>query len=360
MGDHHRESVKANDQTIITQGLQIDRGMLLSLKGPNAGREYVLVGPRVSIGRAQECDIILADLNVSREHAILRNCDGSYEIRDRQSKNGIYINGKRIRQKLLKDGDLVSIGESLFRFRFGHPNTTRSRSADFHMPLISQRGFRLPQFLRPSLKALAKQRLKGRNLPDLRRLTIYTALIVIALLMILPLLLPNGEQPNAAATSSLPTNDAAAVKVLTKKNTPIVRQASIQANQQSGAAPVIKKGTTSESQRQSLSRQKYSQAIQAMNAANYKAAIRGFSEVLQLQPGHEGATTKLAEAKKRLSDLIQQYYNTGLREFTNLYYDRAIHEWEKVVALSDGFEPEYQSKATEKIAEAQAKLLESR
>ena len=50
-----------------------------------------------TIGRSRECDIFLEDLSVSRLHATLHLLsDGSYEIEDRHSATGTFVNGLRI------------------------------------------------------------------------------------------------------------------------------------------------------------------------------------------------------------------------------------------------------------------------
>jgi len=71
------------------------------------------VGKRVTVlGRAQDCDIQLADPNVSRRHAELRQEETSYWIVDLGSTNGMEVNGRRLRQAKLEDGDRVTLGST--------------------------------------------------------------------------------------------------------------------------------------------------------------------------------------------------------------------------------------------------------
>jgi ABC transport system ATP-binding/permease protein len=67
------------------------------------------------IGRADDNDVVLADLNVSRHHAELRNMGGRYEIVDLGSHNGTYLNGQRITRAPVTERDLVGIGLATFR-----------------------------------------------------------------------------------------------------------------------------------------------------------------------------------------------------------------------------------------------------
>jgi ABC-type multidrug transport system ATPase subunit/pSer/pThr/pTyr-binding forkhead associated (FHA) protein len=74
----------------------------------------------MSIGRTPDNDLVLSDLDVSRYHAELRKSStGSYEIVDKGSHNGTFVNGQRITRKLLTEDDLVSIGHSTFRLTDG-------------------------------------------------------------------------------------------------------------------------------------------------------------------------------------------------------------------------------------------------
>ncbi|MFJ9734882.1 FHA domain-containing protein [Streptomyces sp. NPDC101171] len=65
----------------------------------------------IRIGRAEDNDLVVDDLTVSRHHAELRaHADGSYEIADLGSHNGTYLNGAPVTQAPVGPGDLVGIG----------------------------------------------------------------------------------------------------------------------------------------------------------------------------------------------------------------------------------------------------------
>ena len=69
----------------------------------------------VRIGRANDNDIVLADLSVSRHHAELRNTGGRYEIADLDSRNGTFLNGVRVDMALVSEQDIIGIGPATFR-----------------------------------------------------------------------------------------------------------------------------------------------------------------------------------------------------------------------------------------------------
>ena len=72
--------------------------------------DVALGGERVSVGRLASCDIRLADLNVSREHAAFVREGAGWAIQDLDSTNGTYLNGEDVTFQRLRDGDVVSVG----------------------------------------------------------------------------------------------------------------------------------------------------------------------------------------------------------------------------------------------------------
>ena len=74
----------------------------------------------MSIGRAEDNDLVLPDLEISRHHAELRRLpSGDYQIVDLGSHNGTYVNGRRISSQPLTAVDIVGIGRSTFRLSDG-------------------------------------------------------------------------------------------------------------------------------------------------------------------------------------------------------------------------------------------------
>jgi ABC transport system ATP-binding/permease protein len=77
-------------------------------------------GERTVLGRDASCDVVIEDLLVSRRHAELRRLpDGRYELEDLGSRNGTFVNGRRVQRQVLDELDLVTIGLSSFLFALG-------------------------------------------------------------------------------------------------------------------------------------------------------------------------------------------------------------------------------------------------
>ncbi len=94
---------------------------LVMKQGTQMGKRVELWKSVTTIGRSRECDIFLEDLAVSRLHATIRRLsDNSYEIEDRRSATGTFVNGMRIARYRLMEGDTVQIGSSRLTFRRSH------------------------------------------------------------------------------------------------------------------------------------------------------------------------------------------------------------------------------------------------
>ena len=70
----------------------------------------------ICIGRMPECEITLADQNVSRRHAEVRRQGGEFVVVDLGSTNGTRVNGSGIKERRLVDGDEITVGASTLRF----------------------------------------------------------------------------------------------------------------------------------------------------------------------------------------------------------------------------------------------------
>jgi hypothetical protein len=67
------------------------------------------------VGRGSRCDIGLTDTTVSRRHARLVWRDGGWVLQDLGSKNGTYLNGRRVGRCQLRPGDRLALGQALLR-----------------------------------------------------------------------------------------------------------------------------------------------------------------------------------------------------------------------------------------------------
>ena len=71
---------------------------------------------RMTVGRGQDCDLVLPIAEVSRHHALFVREGADFEVRDLESSNGTYVNGERVTRRVLAVGDVVQI--EIFEFTF--------------------------------------------------------------------------------------------------------------------------------------------------------------------------------------------------------------------------------------------------
>jgi pSer/pThr/pTyr-binding forkhead associated (FHA) protein len=80
------------------------------------GSRFALGAEPLTIGRNHSNRLHLRDLAVSRHHCILEPADDGWRVRDLDSLRGTFVNGVPIRERDLQPGDLLAVGNSLFRF----------------------------------------------------------------------------------------------------------------------------------------------------------------------------------------------------------------------------------------------------
>ncbi|MBI4405085.1 MAG: FHA domain-containing protein [Deltaproteobacteria bacterium] len=88
---------------------------LEQLMGVGKGRVFELSETQ-SIGRAEDNEIVIVSQAVSRYHAGIDRTAEGFLIRDNESKNGIMINGNQVTEGVLHSGDVIQIGDFVFRF----------------------------------------------------------------------------------------------------------------------------------------------------------------------------------------------------------------------------------------------------
>ena len=79
-------------------------------------KEFQITKERTTLGRRPYNDIVIDNLAVSGEHAVLTAAQSDVFIEDLNSTNGTYINGKAVKKQLLSHNDTVEIGKYKIKF----------------------------------------------------------------------------------------------------------------------------------------------------------------------------------------------------------------------------------------------------
>ncbi len=94
---------------------------LTGVRGPLTGRTFELSDQPLTIGRAADNHIAVASPRASRRHAQIRREGAAFVLYDLGSANGTLVNGQRVQRAVLQPGDLIDIGDEVFRFEAAHP-----------------------------------------------------------------------------------------------------------------------------------------------------------------------------------------------------------------------------------------------
>ena len=94
-------------------------GILRVVSGNDQGKQIELNRQLTSVGRGADQMLVIADIAVSRRHIQIHLQQNGYRMQDMGSPNGTMVNGKRVADVQLMDGDQIEVGNSLLRFE--HP-----------------------------------------------------------------------------------------------------------------------------------------------------------------------------------------------------------------------------------------------
>ncbi len=88
--------------------------LIVSLKDREIGRYPVEVYTRV--GRDPDLEVVIDNVGVSRHHATLSFDGSTTQLKDENSSNGVFVNGRRVATAELSDGDVIQIGKFSLNF----------------------------------------------------------------------------------------------------------------------------------------------------------------------------------------------------------------------------------------------------
>src|SRR3954467_6791004 len=89
---------------------------LFVIQGRDQGTRYRLDGSTVTLGRGTSNAVQLHDTEISREHAEFSRRGECYFIRDLDSSNGTFVNGKPVKEHELASGDQLQLGRTLLLY----------------------------------------------------------------------------------------------------------------------------------------------------------------------------------------------------------------------------------------------------
>ncbi|MHC4061286.1 MAG: FHA domain-containing protein [Planctomycetota bacterium] len=109
---------------------------LVLFKKNGSRKSFTLPSSVTVIGRRSDCDLYAPLTSVSKRHCQLHCDQGILKIRDLGSRNGTYLNGKRINEAVIQAGDHIKVGPLTFALQIdGQPeNVDTSKPTGQHSP----------------------------------------------------------------------------------------------------------------------------------------------------------------------------------------------------------------------------------
>src|SRR6185369_1795912 len=107
--------------------------MIVSIDGVVI-KEVQLSKDRTTLGRRPYNDIVIDNLAISGEHAVLQMSGNEVYLEDLNSTNGTYVNGKAVKKQLLQNSDTVEIGKYKIKY------INEAASAGFEKTMIIKAG----------------------------------------------------------------------------------------------------------------------------------------------------------------------------------------------------------------------------
>jgi len=89
---------------------------LLTVETPEGTSDVEVASDSFQIGRSPDCNVVIPDQLVSRNHAAIEKREDGFYIVDLESGNGTFLNEERVAESLLYDGDVIQVGDAVITF----------------------------------------------------------------------------------------------------------------------------------------------------------------------------------------------------------------------------------------------------
>jgi hypothetical protein len=96
---------------------RLDPGCYLAIEDGDDVMVTEVGSDTMRLGRSTSADVMLEHLSVSRRHAIVVQSGAGTLILDDRSRNGVHVNGERVAEAVLRDGDEIRLGDVVMRYR---------------------------------------------------------------------------------------------------------------------------------------------------------------------------------------------------------------------------------------------------
>jgi len=271
------------------------------IQGNDSGAVYQMTAASLTIGRAEENDIVLNDPKTSRMHAKLEWDEQGLKVTNLSSKASLIINGVEAKQGYLDAGSIITIGNTNIELAVENPIAVAPQAETA-----------------PTVNQTTEQKKRSP--------IFYILLLMVAAIMYLAL---SGSEEQAA---DQPLRDNSMI------------QKEIEETQKITEGLQNAKFTSGKDTKQYQdARESYLKGFRDYREGNYPRAITSFEAALALYPQHPLAQQYLALSRRKLDETIQAFMQDGNRFMDKGKYRQAVAAYQTVMTLiRDKTNPNYQ------------------
>src|SRR5690242_12524933 len=95
----------------------------IQISGAQGRTEQKTLTEPAVLGRDPQCDVVINDHQISRQHCRIEPQKDGVLVIDLNSRNGLYVNGQRLMRHLLKPGEVLKIGDAILRLEIPQPES---------------------------------------------------------------------------------------------------------------------------------------------------------------------------------------------------------------------------------------------
>lgn len=278
-------------------------------KGSDEGSKYRLTGVSVVFGRSKDADIVVMEKGASRRHAELRFQESGYLIRDLNSINGVYVNGRKIEEQFLKPGDVFSICDTSYRYIVLEEDS---------IELNKQKNIRTETIPGVSLTKVGKVPIPMANVGGTKkkRLIIYGGVLGIIFLFIV--IGSSGEDSEKEKKEKIKEDT-----IITKKDDIEDVDPDYGMKIEKGMEDFFKKANAY-----------YFLGRREFLLKNYARALDEFRKALTFYPNHAKARYYARICEKRIKEESLRLLDIGKKYYEQLRFDLAIRFFNDVIYLN--------------------------
>jgi len=131
---------------------------VLTMVAGNGSQDIIKLRRDATLFGRDKGDVVINDSEVSATHCQIQNIDDIYHLFDMNSTNGTYVNNERVVKAKLKEGDIITIGQTSFKFGFEEEANIR------HITTIFKTGGKNTQDQRSVVDTLIESELRSTQI----------------------------------------------------------------------------------------------------------------------------------------------------------------------------------------------------